>query len=591
MSDSDGPPVRSLMAAQEYYSSFLHRPSISAKFNNIDEERHFPKYMAMLRDAQTRNFVLDFGNEDAWCAVDLEQSDLTALLTHDKPKCFGTRWINIWAPEQQKDFIRAITSHYGVSERLQGMMCTDPVDRPSKPTVPSQPPRKSFQSRHSFKPVSIHVDGDLEDGHALRQLPSADEVNAAASPRGLTFGHVVDQIWHFCSTDYGPKYTCIGYNSLYVVPGLDMPNAKGLPDGRRLWSWLMLFDDGTVVSIQENPYPGSMAPSENEMKAVTAVARRNIQLIFAGVSKRHDATSATDSLVTIRVRPFHDSSPDPARIKQEDSPSLLFFYIFDDWVSSYSLVAKREHKYGVALDRLRLKMLDKPVVDLIDELHWLGRQLAVLKRLYQSYELIMTRILQRQRLLQDESRSNQPKFSFGHTFPDAEVHEGRKMTMQSSVNVWTAPDTSVGVPLSPAAVARFERLLDRIKLYCLTEIDSCLTEKESLTFLNFNLIALKDSQAVEKLTRITVLLAKVTILFLPVSLMTGYFSTELEDVKGVYTQVEYWVSFTVIVVLSVVLLMLFGYVSDTVEGKTIYRSMFRTFFRKSKSRLFDRREM
>jgi hypothetical protein len=102
------------------------------------------------------------------------------------------------------------------------------------------------------------------------------------------------------------------------------------------------------------------------------------------------------------------------------------------------------------------------------------------------------------------------------------------------------------------------------------------------------LIALKDSQAVEKLTRITILLAKVTILFLPVSLMTGYFSTELEGVKGVYTQVEYWVSFAVIMVLSIILLSLFGYVSDTVEGKTIYRSMFRTFFRKSKIRLFER---
>jgi Mg2+ and Co2+ transporter CorA len=102
------------------------------------------------------------------------------------------------------------------------------------------------------------------------------------------------------------------------------------------------------------------------------------------------------------------------------------------------------------------------------------------------------------------------------------------------------------------------------------------------------LIALKDSQAVEKLTRITILLAKVTILFLPVSLMTGYFSTELAGVKGVYTQVQYWVAFAVIMVLSIILLVLFGWISDTVEGKPIYRSMFRTFFRKSKSKLLER---
>lgn len=95
----------------------------------------------------------------------------------------------------------------------------------------------------------------------------------------------------------------------------------------------------------------------------------------------------------------------------------------------------------------------------------------------------------------------------------------------------------------------------------------------------------------EKLTRITILLAKVTILFLPVSLMTGYFSTELKGVKnGGYTMTEYWVSFAVIMFLSMVLLALFGVASDTVEGRPIYRSMLRTLFRSSRDRIQQRRE-
>lgn len=71
------------MTAQEYYSSFPNNPNICEKFHNIDEASHFRDSLALLRDAQTRNFVLDFGNEDAWCAVDLETQDLTALLTHN----------------------------------------------------------------------------------------------------------------------------------------------------------------------------------------------------------------------------------------------------------------------------------------------------------------------------------------------------------------------------------------------------------------------------------------------------------------------------------------------------------------------------
>ncbi len=42
-------------------------------------------------------------------------------------------------------------------------------------------------------------------------------------------------------------------------------------------------------------------------------------------------------------------------------------------------------------------MVTKPEVHLIDQLHQYGRELAVLKRMYQSYALIIERILSRQR--------------------------------------------------------------------------------------------------------------------------------------------------------------------------------------------------
>lgn len=129
-------------------------------------------------------------------------------------------------------------------------------------------------------------------------------------------------------------------------------------------------------------------------------------------------------------------------------------------------------------------MLEQPMVDLVDELHWLGRRLGVLKRLYQSYELIMRRLLQRQRLLRDEARSsNPPPMSHGNTFADSDFADLRQGSIVSESNRFGTTDKPVGVALSSAAVARFERLVDRINLYCLSEIDTCLLEKESLTFL------------------------------------------------------------------------------------------------------------
>ncbi|KAJ5351406.1 hypothetical protein N7452_000380 [Penicillium brevicompactum] len=567
---------------QEYYSGLGNDGSIEEKFKDIDDKTQFYGAMRRLEDPLTKNFVLDFGNDDAWCASDLDTNELNLLLSKPKPKCFGTRWINIWAPEEQKDSIKAITKHYGVSERLQGMMCTEPV-RSAPKTTPL--PNK----RSSTPDVGASFQHDLDDPeNALKNISDSDRAHESASFKNLTFAQVTDQIWHFTSVDHGPRYTCIGYNTLFVIPKLSMPNGKDLPDGKRLWTWILQTDDGTIISIQENPFPKrSDAPIE-ETKPVLDIVRRNIRFIFAGVSKLHYAMSESESLITIRVRQFSDLGPDQANIKQEDGPSLLFYYIFDDWVSSYGLIAKREHKYGVALEELRGNMLDRPVVDLINELHWLGRRLAVLKRLYQSYELIMRRLLQRQRMLRDEARSSHPAVPYGATFGDMEYVDMRQSSLVSHSSIpGTAgmADKSVGVQLSSTAVVRFERLVDRINLYCLSEIENCLNEKESLTFLNFNLIALKDSQAVEKLTRITILLAKATILFLPVSLMSAYFSTELIGVKNGYTKADYWISFAVIFVLSVLLLTVFGYASDTVEGKTIYRSMVRTFFRNSRQRM------
>lgn len=214
-------------------------------------------------------------------------------------------------------------------------------------------------------------------------------------------------------------------------------------------------------------------------------------------------------------------------------------------------------------------MLEQAQVGLIDDLHRLGRQLGVLKRIYQSYELILTRLLKRQRRLREEKRNSEMALS-------AKTLDRARMDSWGSL-AYDDPAALGGVTLASAAASRFERLLDRIGLYALSEIDECITDKEALNFLVFNLIAMKDSQAVERLTRITILLAKVTILFLPVSLTTAYFSTEVQDLQN-YTGQTYWVTFAIVMFLSAILLMLFGWLSGTEEGKPIYRSITRKFF-------------
>jgi magnesium-transporting ATPase (P-type) len=79
----------------------------------------------------------------------------------------------------------------------------------------------------------------------------------------------------------------------------------------------------------------------------------------------------------------------------------------------------------------------------------------------------------------------------------------------------------------------------------------------------FSITNAKDSAATAKLSSDAALLSKLGVLFLPVSLMTSYFSIQISELQGVYTAKTYWVTFAVIMVLSFLALFLF---SSLLEG-------------------------
>lgn len=77
---SESPHFHSFPTPREYYSSFTGNPRIQDGFDNIDDATNFRNYLRHLQNPGTRNFVLDFGNDDAWCSVNMENGDLAALL-------------------------------------------------------------------------------------------------------------------------------------------------------------------------------------------------------------------------------------------------------------------------------------------------------------------------------------------------------------------------------------------------------------------------------------------------------------------------------------------------------------------------------
>lgn len=90
---------------------------------------------------------------------------------------------------------------------------------------------------------------------------------------------------------------------------------------------------------------------------------------------------------------------------------------------------------------------------------------------------------------------------------------------------------------------------------------------------NFSLLTLKESLDVEHLTRITLLLTKFTILFLPASLVMAYFSVPLQHAE--YTLGQFWGSFSVVFVLSWAALVGFGIVSGSLQTGWVWTTIVR----------------
>jgi hypothetical protein len=272
---------------------------------------------------------------------------------------------------------------------------------------------------------------------------------------------------------------CLGYNTLHNVRTNratehddELDNSQDTPHGKRVWNWLLLCEDKTVISISEDPFPFSEGHLQAHDLRTLYTTRRNLVSVFRQLTKS-PTPFRESSLIMLPIRHRIGNSEEETAHRTSDAPGLLFYYLFEDWFTTYSLVTRREHGYAAELDRLRREMLVKANLTHVDQLHHIGCQLSVLKRVYQSYELIIERVLKKQEATLASLKNSHilsAVDSLASSMPTGspQIHEA---------------DSLLGVSLSSAARVRFERLRDRIILYALSEIQECIDQKDSLVMM------------------------------------------------------------------------------------------------------------
>jgi hypothetical protein len=441
---------------------------------DIDNAAGFTSCWTRLKDPTTRNFAIQFNDSLAHCTADFTQEGVISFLRNEKGSQ-NVRWLNFWGSEQQTAEIRQVASYFELSPRLTALLCLRSSSKQQSTESPASPKTSTSSHKTTAAPPRQPAT-DLEKALTAQISGAAPPVSADPPNSGVSsFGEIIDDLWHFCSVDWGRRYLYVGLNALFTIPGVEHPQTSSKPAGQRIWISLVLCDDGTVISVFENPPLGSTAYRE-----AVGVIRRNVLNIFRQLSKLHMDHDLYDALMKVNVRPRQRSPPSDSGLgtARMESASLLFYYIFDDWMATYGLIAGKEHPYRHKLEELRTQMFESAEVNLIRSLHLVGRRLTILKLMYQSYDLIVSRILQRQRFLKTTATPLLSQMPFG-----VDDDECFRISRGIEESVTPGEDKVTNVCLTSSAVFRFERLLDRIRLYALNEIQDCLAEKESLVLM------------------------------------------------------------------------------------------------------------
>lgn len=221
-------PFRPASSAEElppYYQD-LGDEEIQHCFRNFDLEGNFDLFDKRIRNPNSINFCLDFGETDAFCACDLSSDSFSRLLSAPRPPYLHTRWINVWQPYNQKNLIRVLGQHFDFTPRLLGMMCSDPIPprsqslhkKKSSSTLRSRISHRSGRSGSS-RSKAQEPPIDSEESIGMTEMMHSTQLEMA---QNLSHYQIVNDVWHWSTVDWGrrckPYYSswtgCIVLNSL-----------------------------------------------------------------------------------------------------------------------------------------------------------------------------------------------------------------------------------------------------------------------------------------------------------------------------------------------------------------------------------------
>ncbi|KAJ6257424.1 hypothetical protein Dda_8314 [Drechslerella dactyloides] len=468
---------------EEYYHFY------DLNFRNLDSEEVLKLADARLSDHQCRNLVVDFGSDNAFVGWDIGENQVGALKESWKniskcPRVPSARWIAVFDAYEQRAFVNALLEKYGISSRTRASL-TSPRGRGNLEIVRKMWHWSSIEydersPEDTKDSMGRDIDASEEDNISTKRAhkpwykkifkatpspnqtdelpltvpgaPIVPENRQSSVPRLPVTDSKRHRVSQYAQKKFNRESQSQGLraNKEYSLDQVDdiFDNAEDYnedhyhPRMLRLWIWLIKLDDNTVITLHE-PFPPFRqdVATYDKVRNTTSRVRRNMRMILrclsaAGLPRSMDPSDAYNAELAMETGALI------VRQTPEQACDLLFYYLFDDWYSTWRLTVDRAHPYTKKLSMMKH---ENPQLYHIDELHDIVRRLASLKRVYQSYELVLNRLL--------EENKHLP----------------------------SAPERKFGA----LALTRFARLKHRITYLAIGEITECEKEAQGLISLVF----------------------------------------------------------------------------------------------------------
>lgn len=292
----------------------------SLAFDDFDDAEVYRASLEKALDPNALNFVIDFGTASAHIKFNVDDDGFRTLLSQDASAKAErpVRWINLWSPYRQPETTKRLADAYGFSARLTAIMRTAPLPEPDT-------------SRQSVADESMESD-DLEKANTR----IAVEARIAEEEHDMNHYTIANAMTNYWSVDVGERFLCVGANWMHEMSE---------DSQRRLWTWLILCDDGTFFSMHEGHELQN--PSHTQMSAI----RKHTCRVLEQLTKPGSHSDRSLGLISIR-----QNLPDAAWVSSvvigNNGASNLLYYLFDDWQNSYKLIRLYGQQLGMIVSSI-----------------------------------------------------------------------------------------------------------------------------------------------------------------------------------------------------------------------------------------------